>query len=108
MAMNGLGQIMAATLVLGLTACASASKPSARIVWTGGEAARLAGDEAQCHKEVADLDVNQSATYSDPRYGVTSAMAAQVGRDNPLTDQSANIRSAAFATCMTDKGWKAQ
>lgn len=77
-------------------------------VWTGGDPAKLAVDKASCQKEAADLDVNQASNYSDPRYGVTAAMAAAVGRDNPLSDQGPAIRRAAFEICMNDKGWKSQ
>ncbi|MDR3508993.1 MAG: hypothetical protein P4L64_13955 [Caulobacteraceae bacterium] len=101
-----------AILVLGLTlsACASQPKPPPPppTVWIGGDPAHLAADQAQCKKESAELDVNQSAAYSDPRYGAAVALAAQVRRDNPLSDQTANIRAAVFAACMNDKGWKPQ
>ncbi len=93
--------------LMALSACADAPKPAPGLAWTGGDPARLTADEAQCHKEVDDLDVNVSAGYSDPRYGVTSAMAAAVGRDNPLANRAQIVRDAAFTTCMTDKGWKA-
>jgi len=95
-------------LTVSLAACASGSQPGRRdVAWTGGDPARLASDKAACAHEVDQIDVNNSATYSDPTYGATSAMAAAVGRDNPLTDQKANIRAAAMASCMTGKGWKA-
>ena len=98
----------AALGLLALSACASAPAAPAEPAWSGGDASHLAGDQAQCHKEVEGLDVNVSAGYSDPRYGVTSAMAAAVGRDNPLADRSQIVRQAAYITCMTDKGWKSQ
>lgn len=104
--MTRLEWIAVGPALLALAACASAPTPS--VTWTGGDPARLAADQAACQTEASQLDVNQSATYSDPRYGVTSAMAAQVGRDNPLMDQKAAVRAATVATCMSDKGWKPQ
>jgi hypothetical protein len=89
-----------------LAGCASASRPAE--VWSGGDPQRLAADQTACRNDAADLDVNQANGYSDPRFGVTSAMAAAVGKDNPLTDQRANVRAAAFETCMNDKGWRSQ
>ena len=107
--MIGTMRALTASLVLvTLAACASEPAKPAETVWIGGDAARLEIDKAQCRKEVAALDVNVSAGYSDPRYGVTSAMAAAVGRDNPLADRQTLVRDAAFATCMGDKGWKPQ
>ncbi|HEY2661019.1 MAG TPA: hypothetical protein VGI79_14960 [Caulobacteraceae bacterium] len=91
-----------------LSACASTPAPPPEPAWSGGDPAHLTADKVQCRKEVEGLDVNVSAGYSDPRYGVTSAMAAAVGRDNPLADRAQIVRDAAFVTCMTDKGWKAQ
>jgi ABC-type glycerol-3-phosphate transport system substrate-binding protein len=90
-----------------LAACAS-SPPAAppEIAWSGGDPARLAADKAQCRKEAENIDVKLSAGYSDPRYGVTSAMAAYVDKDNPLDNRSQVTRDAAFVTCMNDKGWK--
>jgi hypothetical protein len=96
---------MLALGAVGLAACASDPRP-ADPGWTGGDPAHLAADSAQCRKEAADLDVNAPDTYSDPRYGVTSAMAAAVARNNPLTDTGPQIRQAAFTTCMNDKGWR--
>ncbi len=87
-----------------LAGCASTSKSAND--WVGGDPARLAADMAACRDESAGVDVNAAAGYSDPRYGLTSAMAAAVAKDNPLTDTSPQIRAAAFATCMTDKGWR--
>ena len=66
---------VAAILALGafsLAGCAGDPKP-ADPPWTGGDPAHLVVDSAQCRKEAADLDVNSPSTYSDPRYGVTSA-----------------------------------
>jgi hypothetical protein len=89
-----------------LAGCAGDSRPA--VTWSGGDPQRLGADQAACHKDAADLDVNEANGYSDPRFGVTSAMAAAVGKDNPLTDQRANVRAAAFETCMNDKGWRSQ
>lgn len=94
--------ILAAALSVG--ACASST--AAPETWSGGDPAHLAADQAACHNEAATLDVNDPSTYSDPRYGVTSAMAEAVARDNPLADRGAIVRQAAFVTCMTDKGWR--
>ena len=88
-----------------LAGCASTPKTAAD-EWVGGDPAHLAADEAACHNESASVDVNEASGYSDPRYGMTSAMAASVARDNPLTDTRPQIKAAAFATCMTDKGWR--
>jgi hypothetical protein len=92
-----------------LGACASSpAPPPPPETWLGGDPAHLATDKADCQKESAAVDVRQAAGYSDPRYGVTSAMAAAVSADNPLVDEKAAIRTAAFDACMNDKGWKAQ
>jgi hypothetical protein len=88
-----------------LAGCATAPT-AAPVRWVGGDPAHLAADQAACQHEADDLDPNQAAGYSDPRYGVTSAMANAIGRDNPLTDQHKAVRVAAFDTCMNDKGWK--
>ena len=98
----------AGLMFLSLGACASDSASSPETVWIGGEPARLAADKAECGKVASSLDPNVSANYSDPRYGVTSAMAAAVGRDNPLDNRTQVVRDATIATCMTSKGWKAQ
>ena len=95
------GMILAAAVWL--SACAT--KPEAE-VWSGGDASHLAADQAACRNEAANLDVSEAANYSDPRYGVTSAMADAVARDNPLADRGAIVRQAAFDTCMNDKGWR--
>jgi hypothetical protein len=87
-----------------LSACAS-DKPAAE-TWSGGDPAHLAADQAACRSEAATLDVNDASNYSDPRYGVTSAMAEAVAKDNPLADRGAIVRQAAFETCMNDKGWR--
>ena len=100
--------VSAGLCALALTACASAPPPAPEPAWAGGDPAHLAADKAECLKEANALDPNVSAGYSDPRYGVTSAMAAAVGRDNPLADRAQIVRDAAIATCMGDKGWKAQ
>jgi hypothetical protein len=92
-------------LALLLAACNTTPKPDTEL-WSGGDPARLAADKAQCHAEAGQLDVNNPATYSDPRYGVTSAMAEAVAKDNPLADRGAIVRRAAYETCMSDKGWR--
>ena len=97
--------IAGAVLVAG---CASQEPQTQEIVWTGGDPAHLAADKAACEKDSLNNDYNSAAGYSDPRYGPTNAMAAQVNRDAPLTNQHAAIRAAATAACMTDKGWKPQ
>ena len=91
-----------------LVGCASEPPPPPEIVWMGGDAAHLAVDKAACQKESINVDYNSAAGYSDPRYGPTSAMAAQINRDSPLTNQHAAVRAAAMAACMADKGWKPQ
>jgi hypothetical protein len=96
------GTILAVAALL--SACAS-DKPAAE-TWSGGDPAHLAADQAACHSESATIDVNDPSNYSDPRYGVTSAMAEAVARDNPLADRGAIVRQAAFDTCMNDKGWR--
>ena len=101
-----LGALFAAIGALALLAgCATAPK-SAPVRWIGGDPAHLVADQAVCQREADELDTNQAAGFSDPRYGVTSAMANAIGRDNPLTDQHKAVRLAAFDTCMSDKGWK--
>jgi hypothetical protein len=87
-----------------LSACAGDRPPAE--TWSGGDPGRLAADQAACHDESGKLDVNDPSNYSDPRYGVTSAMAEAVARDNPLADRGAIVRQAAFDTCMNDKGWR--
>jgi len=96
--------IMGASLLAG---CAT-PEPPPPIVWIGGDAAHLAADTAECQKDSANVDYNSASGYSDPRYGPTNAMAAQINRDAPLRDQHAAIRAAAMGACMADKGWKAQ
>ncbi len=96
--------ILGAALLAG---CASQEAPT-EIVWTGGDPTHLAADKAACEKDSLNNDYNSAAGYSDPRYGPTNAMAAQINRDAPLADQHAAIRAAAVAACMTDKGWKPQ
>jgi hypothetical protein len=94
---------------MALCACASApAQPPPAETWSGGDPAHLEADKADCQKESSAVDVRQAAGYSDPRYGVTSAMAAAVSQENPLVDEKAAIRTAAFDACMNDKGWKAQ
>lgn len=99
-------RLAALMLLSALTACASTPK-TAPIIWSGGDPKHLAADEASCHEEVAGLDVQEANTYSDPRYGVTSAMAEAIAKDNPMADRGAIVREAAFETCMGDKGWTA-
>jgi hypothetical protein len=96
--------LAAMILAAGLCACASTPKQPP-IVWSGGDAAHLAADEASCHQEAANLDIQEASGYSDPRYGVTAAMAEAIAKDNPLADRAAIVREAAFETCMNDKGW---
>ena len=98
-------RIWALAAVTFLAGCATAPKP-APVRWVGGDPTHLAADQAACKHESEDVDPNQAAGFSDPRYGVTSAMANAIGRDNPLADQSKAVRLAAFDTCMNDKGWK--
>jgi hypothetical protein len=95
---------MIAALALG--GCASTSAKPAAETWVGGDATHLSADKAECRKEAAELDVNEPANYSDPRYGVTSAMAAAIAEDNPLVNTRPQIKAAAFTTCMNDKGWR--
>ena len=105
---SAIGPVAIGFVLLTLAACASAPPPAPEPAWAGGDPAHLAADKAECQKEANALDPNVSAGYSDPRYGVTSAMAAAVGRDNPLDNRAQIVRDAAIATCMGDKGWKAQ
>jgi hypothetical protein len=91
-----------------LAGCASAPPPPPPIVWIGGDPAHLVADQTACEKDSLNVDYNSAAGYSDPRYGPTNAMAAQINKDAPLADQHAAIRRAAMAACMTDKGWKPQ
>jgi hypothetical protein len=96
------GMILAAAFWL--SGCATAKlAPEA---WSGGDPTHLAADQAVCRNEAANLDVREAANYSDPRYGVTSAMAEAVARDNPLADRGAIVRQAAYEACMNDKGWR--
>ena len=104
---TGLGAAGLGAVALALTGCASAPPP-APIVWIGGDPGHLAADRAACRKDSEGVDINEAANYSDPRYGATTAMAAAINRDAPLTDQRVAVRAAAFAACMTDKGWTAQ
>ena len=92
-----------AVFIAPLGGCASTS--GATDNWTGGDPAHLAADKAACRSESAGVDVNAEAGYSDPRYGMTSAMAAAVAKDNPLTNTRPQMKAAAFAACMSDKGW---
>jgi hypothetical protein len=74
--------------------------------WVGGDQDKLAADKAECRKEAAEIDVNQAAGYSDPRYGMISAMGAAIAEDNPLSSNRAQVKAAAFVACMNDKGWR--
>lgn len=96
--------LAASALLFTLGGCATT--PKAPDVWIGGDPAHLAADKAACRQESSGVDVNAPGGYSDPRYGVTSAMAAEVAKDNPLTDTTPQIRAATFTACMNDKGWK--
>jgi outer membrane murein-binding lipoprotein Lpp len=87
-----------------LAGCASTPKES-EPGWVGGDTAHLAADKAACRQDSASIDPNSVSGYSDPRYGVTSAMSAAVAKSDPLADHSAQAREAAFAACMGDKGW---
>jgi hypothetical protein len=73
--------------------------------WVGGDPARLKADKSACREEAANVDVNAISGYTDPRYGMTSALAAAIAQDDPLVDTSKQARAANFAACMTDKGW---
>jgi hypothetical protein len=86
-----------------LAGCATTKPQDA---WTGGDPVRLSADEAACRQESAAIDPNAIAGYSDPRYGMTSAMAAAIAKDNPLADTGPQAHAAAFAACMNDKGWR--
>ncbi|QUD86539.1 hypothetical protein [Phenylobacterium montanum] len=104
---RSLSLLLASSLCL--AACASTPPAAApEPAWTGGDPAHLAADKAQCRKEADTIDVHVSAGFSDPTYGVTSAMAAYVDKDNPLANREKITRDAAYATCMTNRGWKAQ
>jgi hypothetical protein len=95
---------LACAAAMALGACASTSRPTD--AWVGGDPTHLAADTAACHQESAGIDPNAISGYSDPRYGMTSAMAAAVAKDNPLADTSPQAHAAAFAACMNDKGWR--
>ena len=94
-----------AVALSGAALCGCASTPKDTEAWVGGDAAHLASDSASCRQESASIDPNSVAGYSDPRYGVTSAMSAAVARSDPLVDHQSQSRAAAFAACMGDKGW---
>ena len=102
--LRALGALAALIGALALVGCASAPAPAE--AWVGGDPSHLAADKDACRKEAAGVDVNQITGYSDPRYGMTSAMAAAVAKDNPLADTSPQAHAAAFAACMNDKGWR--
>jgi hypothetical protein len=107
-AIVGLAALQAGALGLAVALAGCASDKVAAETWTGGNPAKLADDQAACRKDADALDVNQAANYSDGQYGVTSAMAAAVASNNPLSDQGPAIRRAAFDTCMTNRGWTLQ
>jgi hypothetical protein len=98
------GLLAVAAGAAAIAGCASTSAPEPR-TWTGGDPARLAADQAACHKETDDVDVGQARGYSDSKYGVASALAEAVDRDDPLHNHAVDARKAAFITCMSDKGW---
>lgn len=87
-----------------LSACANTPTAQPK-TWTGGEPAHLAADQAACHKDTDNVDAGQANGYSDSRYGVASALAEAIDRDDPLKDHRGDARTAAFITCMSDKGW---
>ncbi|MDR3510487.1 MAG: hypothetical protein P4L73_02550 [Caulobacteraceae bacterium] len=97
---------LAAALASALVLAGCASTPQGGDGWVGGDQAHLAADTDACRKEAAGVDVNQASGYSDSRYGMTSAMAAAVAKDNPLSDTKPQIRAATFTACMNDKGWR--
>jgi hypothetical protein len=86
-----------------LAGCASAPA-SAPTQWTGGDPAKLAADQAACHKDTDGIGLG-SYGYSDSKYGVSSAMAEAIDRDDPFKSHAGDARKAAFITCMSDKGW---
>jgi hypothetical protein len=98
------GTVGAAAALAALAGCATSSETAQP--WVGGDPAHLSADRAACRQEASAVDVNQASGYSDPRYGVTSAMAAAVAKNNPLSDTRPQIRQATFTTCMNDKGWR--
>jgi hypothetical protein len=87
-----------------LSACASAPA-SEQKAWTGGDPGRLAADQTTCRKEADNVDSGQANGYSDSRYGVSTALAEAIDRDDPFKDHRGDARKAAFITCMSDKGW---
>jgi hypothetical protein len=86
-----------------LAGCAGTPAP-APTVWTGGDPSRLAADQVACHKETDNIGLGANG-YSDSKYGVSSALAEAIDRDDPLHNHAADARKAAFITCMSDKGW---
>ena len=109
MAMTAMRSILAAALAASaLSACAGDAPTTPEIkTWTGGDAAHLSADQAACHKETDSLDAGQANAYSDPSYGVASALIEGLDRGDPMRDHRSDARAAAFITCMTNKGWRA-
>ena len=96
---------LAAAAALALAGCAGDTAPAPEpATWTGGDPAHLAADKAACHKETEDVGLGANG-YSDSRYGVTSALAEAVDRDDPYRNHRGDARVAALITCMSDKGW---
>jgi hypothetical protein len=96
--------------ILGVVLCAAwlsgcASAPASEKAWVGGDPAHLTADQTTCRKETDNLDAGQANGYSDSRYGVSSALAEAIDRDDPFKDHRGDARKAAFITCMSDKGW---
>ncbi len=87
-----------------LASCASAPSVEPK-TWVGGDPAHLSDDQSVCHKETDSITAGQANGYSDSRYGVASALAEAIDRDDPLKDHSGDARVAAFITCMSGKGW---
>ncbi len=89
--------------IAALGGCASASSPPP-MTWVGGDPAHLAADQAACHKDTDNVGLGANG-YSDSRYGVASALAEAIDRDDPMKSHVGDARRAAFITCMSDKGW---
>ena len=87
-----------------LAGCAS-TPAAAPTPWTGGDPAKLAADQAACHRDTDGVGLGANG-YSDSRYGVSSALAEAIDRDDPFKNHADDARKAAFVTCMSDKGWR--